>query len=70
MKKIVFYCGVRGDNFEYAYVRNGREYLAMTDAQRLAALTGIIAELTQEMEFVAGRISGQENSTGHQNLPQ
>jgi hypothetical protein len=70
MKKIVFYCGVEGKAFDQAYVRNGREYLAMTDAQRLAALTGIIAELTQEMEFVAGQISGQENSAGHQNLPQ
>lgn len=57
MKKIVFYCGVEGDHFENAYVRNGREYIAMTDVERLAALSGIIALLTQELEFVAGRIS-------------
>jgi hypothetical protein len=70
MKKIVFYCGVEGDNFEHAYVRNGREYIAMTSAERLAALAGIIAELTQEMEFVAGQISGQGNLSEHQSLPQ
>jgi len=66
MKKIVFYCGVEGDAFESAYVRNGREYIAMTNAERLAALTGIIAELTQEMEFVSKQISGQDiSSTPH-----
>lgn len=58
MKKIVFYCGVEGDILENAYVRNGQEYLGMTDAERVAALSGVIALLTQELEFVAGRISG------------
>jgi hypothetical protein len=57
MKKIVFYCGVEGDQSDCAYVRNGREYIAMTDVERLAALSGIIALLTQELEFVASRIS-------------
>jgi hypothetical protein len=70
MKKIVFYCGVEGDDFENAYVSNGREYLRMTHIERLAALTGIIAELSQELEFVAGQVSAQSNPIKIADLPQ
>lgn len=70
MKKIVFYCGVRGDNLEHAYVRNGREYLAMTEAERIAALTGIIAELTFELEFRTSRLTSPCTSSEHQNPAQ
>jgi hypothetical protein len=70
MKKIVFYCGVRGDNLEHAYVRNGREYLAMTSEEKVAALTGIIAELTFELEFVASRLTSPCTSSEHQSPSQ
>ena len=70
MKKIVFYCGVEGDNFENAYVSNGREYLRMTHTERLTALTGIIAELSQELDFVAGQINAQSNPIKIAELPQ
>ena len=63
MKKIVFYCGVEGDSFNHAYVSNGREYLKMTHQERLAALTGIIAELNQERDFVANQVYAQDNSS-------
>lgn len=62
MKKIVFYCGVEGDSFNHAYVSNGREYLKMTHKERLAALTGIIAELNQERDFVAKQVNAQDIS--------
>jgi hypothetical protein len=70
MKKIVFYCGVEGDQSDCAYVRNGREYIAMTDVERLAALSGIIALLTQELEFVASRITSPCTSSEHQSVSQ
>ena len=63
MKKIVFYCGVEGDSFNHAYVSNGREYLKMTHQERLAALTGIIAELNQERDFVAKQVKAQDTSS-------
>ena len=63
MKKIVFYCGVEGDSFNHAYVSNGREYLKMTHQERLVALTGIIAELNQERDFVANQVYAQDNSS-------
>jgi hypothetical protein len=59
MKKIVFYCGVEGDSFNHAYVSNGREYIKMTHLERQAALVGIIAELTQELDFVNNQINAQ-----------
>jgi hypothetical protein len=61
MKKIVFYCGVN-DNTGDAYVRNAPEYLAMTNEERLNALTSIVAELCQEMVFVSEQLSTQETS--------
>ena len=61
MKKIVFYCGVEGDNFVNAYVSNSREYLRMDHPERLAALTGIIAELTQELQFVTAQVNAQDS---------
>jgi hypothetical protein len=70
MKKIVFYCGVEGDQSDCAYVRNGREYIAMTDVERLAALTGIISLLTQELEFVASRITSPCSPSEHQSVSQ
>lgn len=70
MKKIVFYCGVEGDNFDNAYVRNSREYLKMNQSERLAALTEIIGELTQELKFVSGQINAQGNLVKIEDLPQ
>lgn len=70
MRKIVFYCGVEGDALENAYVRNAREYLAMTDEERIAALTGIIAELTHELKFVASRVTLQKSASEHQSPAQ
>ena len=70
MKKIVFYCGVEGDNFDNAYVRNSREYLKMNRSERFAALTEIIGELTQELKFVAGQINAQGSLVKIEDLPQ
>lgn len=70
MKKIVFYCGVEGDNFANAYVKNSREYLKMNRSERLAALTEIIGELTQELKFVAGQINAQGSLVKIEDLPQ
>jgi len=70
MKKIVFYCGVEGDSFNHAYVSNGREYIKMTHQERLAALTGIIAELTQERDFVANQVNAQDTSANPLNPAQ
>ena len=70
MKKIVFYCGVEGDNFDNAYVRNSREYLKMNRSERLAALTEIIGELTQELKFVTGQINAQGSLVKIEDLPQ
>lgn len=65
MKKIVFYCGVETTSGG-VYVRNAPEYLAMTNTERIAVLTGIIAELSQEVEFVSRQVSSQETSSGDQ----
>ena len=61
MKKIVLYCGIEGDN--NVYVRNGREYLSMSDEEKVAALTGFISELSFELEFVAKRLNAQGTSS-------
>lgn len=61
MKKIVFYCGVNVETGD-AYVRNAPEYLAMTNEERLNALTSIVAELCQEMVFVSEQLNTQETS--------
>jgi hypothetical protein len=69
MKKIVFYCGVETTSGG-VYVRNAREYLLMDDSQRIEVLTGVIAELSHELEFVARQISGQGTALEGQGLPQ
>jgi hypothetical protein len=69
MKRIVFYCGVLTDTGE-VYVRNAPEYLSLTDPERVAVLTGLIAELSQELEFVSRQISNQGISLGGLTLPQ
>lgn len=65
MKKIIFYCGVETTSGG-VYVRNAPEYLAMTNSERIAVLTGIIAELSQEVEFVSRQVSSQGTSSGDQ----
>jgi hypothetical protein len=69
MKRIVFYCGVLTDTGE-VYVRNAPEYLAMTDPERVSVLTGLIAEMSQELEFVSRMISNREISSRDRVLPQ
>lgn len=69
MKRIVFYCGVETTSGD-VYVRNAPEYLAMENSERLAVLTGFIAELSQEVEFVAEQISNQGTALEGQGLPQ
>lgn len=69
MKRIVFYCGVLTDTGE-VYVRNAPEYLAMSNVERVIALTGLIAELSQELEFVSNQINNQETSSRGRGLPQ
>lgn len=63
MKKIVFYCGVETTSGE-VYIRNAPEYLAMNDLERVVVLTGLIAELSQELEFVSRQISSRGTSSG------
>lgn len=69
MKRIVFYCGMLTDTGE-VYVRNAPEYLALNDAQRIEVLTGLIAELSQELEFVSRQISNPKTSLTGLGLPQ
>lgn len=69
MKRIVFYCGVLTDTGE-VYVRNAPEYLAMTNSERIGVLTGLIAELSQELEFVATQVSSQGISSEGPRIPQ
>ena len=65
MKKIVFYCGVETTSGE-VYIRNAPEYLAMNDLERVVVLTGLIAELSQELEFVSRQVSSQGTSSEDQ----
>lgn len=69
MKRIVFYCGVLTDTGE-VYVRNAPEYLAMTNSERIGVLTGLIAELSQELEFVSRQVSNQGISSEGLRIPQ
>jgi hypothetical protein len=68
MKKIVLYCGIEGD--DNVYVRNGQEYLSMSNEERLAVLSGFISELRQELEFVAKQINAQGISSKAPGLAQ
>jgi hypothetical protein len=52
------------------YVRNAPEYLDMTNEERIVILTGLIAELSQELEFVSNQINNQETSSKGRGLPQ
>lgn len=69
MKRIVFYCGMLTDTGE-VYVRNAPEYLALDDAQRVSVLTGLIAELSQELEFVSRQVSSRGISSEGLRIPQ
>lgn len=66
MEKIVFYCGtLMNESVKTTgevYVRNAPEYLCMTNEERVMVLTGLIAELSQELEFVARQLNAQETS--------
>ena len=68
MKKIVLYCGIEGD--DDVYVRNGREYLSMNNEEKVAGLTGFIAELSFELEFVAKQLNAQGTSSKAEGLAQ
>ena len=74
MKRIIFYCGALINEFDVftgeVYVRNAPEYLAMTDEERVVALTGLIAEMSQELEFVSRQISSRGTSSEDRGLPQ
>jgi hypothetical protein len=75
MKRIVLYCGAIMDNESVrvtgeVYVRNAPEYLDMTNEERLVILTGLIAELSQELEFVSRQVSGQGTASRGRGLPQ
>ena len=74
MKKIVLYCGIiKDDSVGFTgevYVRNAPEYLAMSNVERVIALTGLIAELSQELEFVSNQINNQETSSKGPRIPQ
>ena len=61
MKKIVLYCGIEGDGD--VYIRNGQEYLSMSNVEKAAVLTGFIAELSFELEFVAKQLNAQETAS-------
>ncbi len=50
MKKIVAYCGIH-TNHGSGYVRCAKEYLEMTDDQRVKFLKDIIDELEFEAQF-------------------
>jgi hypothetical protein len=62
MKRLVFYCGVNTDTGD-AYVRNAPEYLAMTNEERINALSSIVNELSQELRFVSAQLNTQETAS-------
>ena len=69
MKRIVMYCGALMDDESVrvtgeVYVCNAPEYLDMTNEERVVVLTGLIAELSQELEFVSRQISSRGTSSG------
>ena len=75
MKRIVLYCGALMDKESVrvtgeVYVRNAPEYLDMTNEERIVILTGLIAELSQELEFVSRQVSNQGTSSRGRGLPQ
>lgn len=55
-KKIMFYCGFESSNGG-VYVLNGKDYLSMRDKDRVEVLSGIIAELSHELEFVVQQVN-------------
>ena len=69
------YCGALMDDESVrvtgeVYVRNAPEYLDMTNEERVVVLTGLIAELSQELEFVSRQISSRGTASGGRGLPQ
>jgi hypothetical protein len=75
MKRIIFYCGAHLDNESVrfaggVYVRNAPEYLDMTNEERIKVLTGVIAELSHELEFVAKQVSGQGTASAGREILQ
>jgi len=69
MKRIVFYCGVNVETGD-AYVRNAPEYLAMTNEERINALSSIINELSQELRFVSAQLNTQETASAGPKSPE
>jgi hypothetical protein len=75
MKRIVMYCGALLDDESVrvtgeVYVRNAPEYLDMTNEERVVVLTGLIAELSQELDFVVKQLNAQETSSEALSLAQ
>ena len=68
-KKITAYCGFDQDS-RSGYVRWSKEYLQMTDAQRLEFLTDVINHLVHEHKFRMTVIDNLRTASTGLGLPQ
>lgn len=68
-KKIVAYCGFN-EKSRSGYIKLDREYLALTDAQKLEFLTDVINEMITEHQFVMRVIGNVKTVSKGLTLPQ
>lgn len=68
-KKIVAYCGFDPVTRD-GYVKWDKDYLELTDAQKLSLLTDVINELIHEHRFLMMTIDNLRNASAGQGLPQ
>ena len=68
-KKIIAYCGFEPDS-RNGYVKWDKDYLQMTDAERLEFLTDVINELISEHQFLMRVIGNLKTASKGLGLPQ
>ena len=68
-KKIIAYCGFE-PNSRNGYVKWDKDYLQMTDAERLEFLTDVINELISEHQFLMRVIGNLKTASRGLGLPQ
>jgi hypothetical protein len=68
-KKIIAYCGFNPDS-RSGYVKWDRDYLGLTDAQKLEFVTDTINELMREHQFLVRVVSNLKTSSAGQGLAQ
>jgi hypothetical protein len=68
-KKIVAYCGFNPDT-RNGYIKWDREYLGMTDSEKLEFVTDTINELIREHQFLVRVVNNLRTSSAGQGLAQ